>query len=92
MMRYLGLTGTTGRILARVARTGTTLLRTRTTTLARASSVTAFLLRFFNATACRADFIVICGQPELSSFGEYFKRFDITLSSKKRKAESAHYG
>ena len=79
-LRYLAATGTTARTPVRAARTGTTPHRTRTTTSGRASSVSAPLYRSANATALRADQSK-CGQPVLSSLGEYASGFDITQSS-----------
>ncbi len=76
----LAATGTTGRTPVLVARTGTMLHRTRTTTSGRASSVSAQVYRSANATAWQAG-LLKCGQPVLSSHGEYSTWFDITPSS-----------
>ena len=73
-------TGTTGRTPVLGARTGTTLRRTRTTTSVRASAVMTQLSRSANATALQAGQSK-CGQPTLSSFGEYVTRFGRTPSS-----------
>lgn len=84
-LRYLAATGTTARTPVRVARTGTTPLRTRITTSVRASSVMTHLYRSSNATAWQADQSK-CGQPVLSSLGKYTPRFGITLSSETSKS------
>jgi len=83
MLASLAATGTTGRTPVHVARTGTTQHRTRTTTSGRASSVSAPLYRFANATALRADQSK-CGQPALSPFGEYTSGFGRTPSRKSK--------
>jgi len=85
-LRYLVATGTTGRFPVRVARTGTTLRRTRTTTSVGAAFVSAFFYRSVNAKALRSD-LSICGQPVLSSFGKYTSGFDRTQSSETSKGE-----
>lgn len=79
----LAATGTTGRTPVLVARTGTMLHRTRTTTSVRASSVSAQVYRSVNATAWRAD-LLKCGQPDLSPFGEYQNGFGRTPSRKSK--------
>lgn len=76
-------TGTTGLTPVHDARTGTTLLRTRTTTSGRAFAVMTQLYRSVNAMALQADQSK-CGQPTLSSFGKYIKRFGITPSRKSK--------
>ena len=83
MLASLAATGTTGQTPVLVARTGTTQHRTRTTTSGLASSVSAPLYRFANATALRADQSK-CGQPALSSFGEYTSGFGRTPSRKSK--------
>lgn len=75
----LAATGTTRQIPVHAARTGTTIRRTRTTTSVLAASVSAQLYRSANATAWQADQSK-CGQPALSSFGEYTTGFGITPS------------
>ena len=77
--RSLAATGTTRLTPVLVARTGTTQRRTRTTTSGRASAVMTQIYRSVNATALWADYSK-CGQPILSSFGEYASGFGITLS------------
>jgi hypothetical protein len=84
-LRYLAATGTTARTPVRAARTGTTPHRTRTTTSGRASSVSTHLDRSVNAMAWQAGQSK-CGQPVLSSSGEYIARFDITPSSETSKS------
>ena len=79
-LRYLAATGTTARTPVRVARTGTTPHRTRTTTSGRASSVMTQVFRSVNAKASQADQST-CGQPDLSSFGKHASRFSIVHSS-----------
>ncbi len=81
----LAATGTTGRTPVLVARTGTTLHRTRTTTSGRASSVSAQVYRSVNATAWQVG-LLKCGQPDLSSFGEHKHGFGITPSRKSKGA------
>jgi RNA-directed DNA polymerase len=76
----LAATGTTGRTPVLDARTGTTLHRTRTTTSVAAASVSAQLYRSANATAWQADQSK-CGQPALSSLGEYATGFGRAQSS-----------
>lgn len=76
----LAATGTTGRTPVLDARTGTTIHRTRTTTSVAAASVSTLSYRSANAYALQADQSK-CGQPELSSFGEYVSGFGITQSS-----------
>lgn len=83
MLASLAATGTTGRTPVLAARTGTTQPRTRTTTSGLASSVSAPLYRFANATALRADQSK-CGQPVLPSLGEYTSWFGRTLSRKSK--------
>jgi retron-type reverse transcriptase len=83
MLASLAATGTTGRTPVLGARTGTTQHRTRTTTSGLASSVSAPLYRFANATALRADQSK-CGQPVLSSLGKYTNGFGRTPSRKSK--------
>ena len=72
-------TGTTGLTPVLVARTGTTLPRTRTTTSVRGFAVTAQLFHSANAQALQVGQSK-CGQPIPSSFGEYITRFGRTPS------------
>ena len=81
----LAATGMRGLTPVLVARTGTILHRTRTTTSGRASSVSAQVYRSVNATAWQAD-LLKCGQPDLSSFGEHKHGFGITPSRKSKGA------
>lgn len=81
----LAATGTTGPTPVLVARTGTTLHRTRTTTSVRGSSVSAQVYRSANATAWQVG-LLKCGQPDLSSFGEHKHGFGITPSRKSKGA------
>lgn len=83
--RFLAATGTTVLTPVHVARTGTTLHRTRTTTSGRALSVMTPIYRFVNATALQADQLK-CGQPLLSSLGKYIAGFGITPSRKSKSA------
>lgn len=86
MRLSLAATGTTGLTPVHVARTGTTLRRTRTTTSVRASPVTASqFYRSALAQAVRAGQSK-CGQPVLSSFGKYSTWFGRTLSRKSKSA------
>lgn len=80
-------TGTTGRIPVLVARTGTTIHRTRTTTSGLAACVTTSIYRFVKAYALRAG-LSKCGQPAVSSFGEYIKRSGITSSRQSKDGAS----
>lgn len=86
--RYSGATGTTGRTPVHDARTGTTLPRTRTTTSVGAASVSALQYRFVVATARQADQST-CGQPGLSSFGEYASGSGIAPSSETSKSAAS---
>ena len=81
---YLAATGTTGRTPVHAARTGTTRPRTRTTTSVAAASVSAQLNRSANAQALQADQSK-CGQPALSSLGEYASGFGRAQSSETSK-------
>jgi retron-type reverse transcriptase len=81
MLASWAATGTTGRTPVHAARIGTTPHRTRTITSGRGSSVSTPLYRFANATALQADQSK-CGQPDLSSFGEYTSGFGRTPSRK----------
>ena len=80
---YLAATGTTGRTPVHDARTGTTLPRTRTTTSGAGAFVSALFYRSANAKALQADQLK-CGQPVLSSLGEYTTGFGITPSRKSK--------
>ena len=79
----LAATGTTGRIPVLVALIGTMIHRTRTTTSVGVASVSTRNNCSANATAWQADHLK-CGQPVLSSFGEYSTWFGITLSRKSK--------
>lgn len=81
---YSGATGTTGRTPVHDARTGTTRQRTRTTTSVGAACVSAFQYRSAAATARQAGQST-CGQPVLSSRGEYATGFGRAQSSETSK-------
>lgn len=86
MRASLAATGTTGLTPVHVVRTGTTLHRTRTTTSVRAFPVTASQIYCSaSATAMQAGQSK-CGQPVLSSFGEYSSWFGKTPSRKSKSA------
>lgn len=87
MLGSWAATGTTVQMPVHVARTGTTIHRTRTTTSGLAACVTTSSNRFVNAFALQAD-LSKCGQPVLSSLGKYAQRSRITSSRKSKDGAS----